>query len=224
MSDFKIIAIEDEPHMAEFLRMELTHEGYDVVVVNDGLEGYQLLEENRYDLILLDIMLPGMSGIEICRRVRKFCDTHIIMLTAKGDVSDVVNGLDTGADDYLAKPFMLEELLARIRAVFRKKRKDTKLAIYDLTLDTELHAVQRGLKDIELTKKEFDMLHILLVNKNKVMTREVLLDKVWGYDYANDYNAVDVFIRHLRAKIDEDYERKIITTVRGVGYVIKDET
>lgn len=224
MSKFKIIAVEDDERVADFLKMEFTHEGYDIKVANDGISGLELIEKEKADLIILDLMLPGMSGIEICRRARKFTDTHILMLTAKSDVTDIVKGLDTGADDYLTKPFRLEELLARIRAVARKNNSIMKTySAYDLIMDTEKHQVERAGKTIELTKKEYDMLELLLINKNKVMTRDALLDKVWGYEYSNDYNAIEVFIRHLRAKIDDSHKQRIISTVRGVGYIIKEE-
>ena len=224
MERFRIIIIEDDERVSEFLKMELTHEGYSVSFACDGVSGLDLIKKEEADLIILDLMLPGMSGIEVCKRARRFTKTHILMLTAKSDVTDIVHGLDIGADDYLTKPFRLEELLARIRVVVRKNNPETRvLGAYDLTMDTESRQVARAGNSIELTKKEFDILEILLANKNRVLTKETLLDKVWGYDYVSDYNTVEVFIRHLRAKIDDRHETKIITTVRGVGYTIKEE-
>lgn len=225
LEDYKILIIEDEKPIARFLELELKHEGYDVDVVYDGREGLKKIESVDYDLVLLDIMLPGLNGIEVCRRVRQFSSVPIIMLTAKDDISDKVMGLDIGADDYMTKPFAIEELLARIRVIKRKSasNKDTKrLRIGDLTMDIDTHQVVRSGKFIELTKKEYDLLECLLNNKGIVLTRDQLLDRVWGYDYEGDTNVVDVYIRYLRSKIDDEYEAKYINTVRGVGYVVKE--
>lgn len=223
MDEYSILIIEDEKQMAMFIEMELSHEGYKVYVENNGADGLKKIENGSYNLILLDIMLPGMDGMEICRRVRKFSDTPIIMLTAKGDISDRVKGLDIGADDYLTKPFAIEELLARIRVIKRKtaQKNSNVLMAYDLIMNRESHQVIRANHIIELTKKEYDLLEILLINKNIVLTREQLIEAVWGYDYVGDTNIVDVFIRYIRSKLDEGFENKLITTVRGVGYVIK---
>lgn len=222
MENFKILIIEDEKQMAEFIQMELNHEGYLADVENDGMEGFNRIENENYDLILLDIMLPGLNGIEICRRVRQFSAVPIIMLTAKGDITDRVMGLDTGADDYLTKPFAIEELLARIRVIRRRNNtKNVELKVDNLTMNRETHEVVRAGKIIELTKKEYDLLEMLLSNKNIVLKREQLIERIWGYDYEGDTNIVDVFIRYLRSKIDDEFENKLITTIRGVGYVIK---
>lgn len=222
MENFKILIIEDEKQMAEFIQMELNHEGYLADIENDGMEGLDRIGNENYDLILLDIMLPGLNGIEVCRRVRQFSAVPIIMLTAKGDITDRVMGLDTGADDYLTKPFAIEELLARIRVIRRRNNtKNVELKVDNLTMNRETHEVVRAGKIIELTKKEYDLLEMLLSNKNIVLKREQLIERIWGYDYEGDTNIVDVFIRYLRSKIDDEFENKLITTIRGVGYVIK---
>ena len=224
MKDFKILLVEDEKQMSMFVEMELNHEGYKVDVAYDGREGLNIAEENEYDLILLDIMIPGINGIEVCRRIRQSSQVPIIMLTAKSDISDKVLGLDVGANDYLTKPFAIEELLARIRVYQRNKsisNNTDEIKVKDIVMDNKAHNVKRNGKEIELTKKEYDLLEMLLINKNVVLTRAQLIEKVWGYDYIGDTNVVDVFIRYLRSKIDDGFEDKLITTIRGVGYVIK---
>ena len=224
MKDFKILLVEDEKLMSMFVEMELSHEGYKVDVAYNGLEGLNIAHQNEYDLILLDIMIPGINGIEVCRRIRGFSQVPIIMLTAKSDISDKVLGLDVGANDYLTKPFAIEELLARIRVYKRNtsiSKNTNEIKVKDIVLDNKAHMVIRSGKEIELTKKEFDLLEILLINKNVVLTRSQLIEKVWGYDYLGDTNVVDVFIRYLRSKIDDGFEDKLITTIRGVGYVVK---
>ena len=224
LKNFKILLVEDEKLMSMFVEMELTHEGYSVDLAFDGREGLNIAEENQYDLILLDIMIPGINGIEVCRRIRQSSQVPIIMLTAKSDISDKVLGLDVGANDYLTKPFAIEELLARIRVYQRNKaisnNKD-EIKVKDIVMDNKAHKVIRSGIEIELTKKEYDLLEMLLINKNVVLTRARLIEKVWGYDYIGDTNVVDVFIRYLRSKIDDGFEDKLITTIRGVGYVIK---
>ncbi len=224
MKDFKILLVEDEKQMAMFIEMELNHEGYKVDIAYDGREGLKKVEDKDYNLILLDIMIPSLNGIEVCRRIRQFSMVPVIMLTAKSDISDKVMGLDVGANDYLTKPFAIEELLARIRVYERDKsisKKSDEIKLKDIVMDNKTHEVRRAGKEIELTKKEYDLLETLLVNKNIVLTREQLINKIWGYDYVGDTNVVDVFIRYLRNKIDDDFEDKLITTIRGVGYVIK---
>jgi len=224
LKDFKILLVEDEKLMSMFVEMELSHEGYKVDVAYNGLEGLNIAHQNEYDLILLDIMIPGINGIEVCRRIRGFSQVPIIMLTAKSDISDKVLGLDVGANDYLTKPFAIEELLARIRVYKRNtsiSKNTNEIKVKDIVLDNKAHMVIRSGKEIELTKKEFDLLEILLINKNVVLTRSQLIEKVWGYDYLGDTNVVDVFIRYLRSKIDDGFEDKLITTIRGVGYVVK---
>ena len=224
MENYKILIIEDEKQMAMFIEMELTHEGYNVSIEHNGREGLKKAENGDYNLILLDIMLPGLNGIEICRRLRQISKVPIIMITAKGEITDRVMGLDMGANDYITKPFAIEELLARIRVVIRNEISETNLSeikVDDLIMNNLTHQVTRNGRIIELTKKEYDLLEILLNNKNIVLSRELLIERIWGYDFDGDSNVVDVFIRYLRSKIDDDFENKIITTIRGVGYVIK---
>lgn len=223
----KILLVEDEAKLARFVELELKYEGYDVTVCHDGREGMHQLTEVDYDMLLLDLMLPGLNGIEICRRVRNFSQIPIIMLTAKDEIMDKVAGLDSGADDYLTKPFAIEELLARMRAVFRRSvgqaAKKTLLQVQDLTIDTEKRMVTIGEKIVDLTKKEFELLAYLVQNKNIVLTREQILNEVWGYCYIGETNVVDVYIRYLRSKIDEAFGKKYILTLRGVGYYVKEE-
>jgi two-component system response regulator ArlR len=210
--------------VARFIQLELNHEGYDVEIASDGRDGLEILKSRPFDLVLLDIMLPSINGFEVLRRLRLFSSIAVILLTAKDDVIDKVMGLDGGADDYITKPFAIEELLARIRMALRKQ-KTNQASIFQyesLLVDVEKHKVNINQTEIELTKKEFDLLVILLQNRNRVCTRESLLEKVWGYTYDGTTNAVDVYINHLRTKI-EIGDLKVIHTIRGVGYVIKDE-
>lgn len=222
----KILVVEDEEKLARFVEMELSYEGYEVEKAYDGRLGLELALNGTFDLIVLDIMLPGINGMEVLRRVRKSSNIPIIMLTARDTVVDKVTGLDSGADDYLTKPFEIEELLARIRNVLRKKTgvvSNQILTACGLTLDIGRHLATVNNVPIELTKKEFDLVQFLLENKGIVITREILLDRVWGFDYVGDTNAVDVYIRYLRGKIDDVFDIRLIHTIRGVGYVIKDE-
>lgn len=222
----KILIVEDEKQMAEFIYLEIKHEGYDVDICYDGEQGYEKAIKIDYDIILLDIMLPKINGMEVCRRVRIKKDTPVIMLTARGDTIDKVNGLDIGADDYLTKPFEIEELLARIRVVLRRKtkkiNKEKVIQISDLKLDLEKKQVSRGSKNIELTKKEYELLEYLMKNNGIVISREKIIEVVWNYDFIGDTKIVDVFIRYLRSKIDDGYDKKLIHTVRGFGYVIQE--
>ncbi|NLM50438.1 MAG: response regulator transcription factor [Clostridiaceae bacterium] len=217
----KILIIEDEEKLARFIELELVHEGYEVFKASDGKDGLSLFKARPFDLVLLDIMLPGISGIEVLRRIRQESDTPVILLTARDSVHDKVTGLDLGADDYVTKPFAIEELLARIRAILRKQKKNV-LRFKDLVLDFNKREVYQKGDLIDLTKTEFEILYHLLLNKGMVLTREQLLQKVWGYDYLGETNTVDVYIRYLRAKIEEPYNEKVIQTVRGVGYIIKE--
>ncbi|MBQ1518028.1 MAG: response regulator transcription factor [Clostridia bacterium] len=223
----KILIVEDEEKIARFVELELKHEGYAIDKAADGRTGLSLAEKGGYDLILLDIMLPGINGIEILRRIRKDSDVPVILLTARDAVMDKVMGLDMGADDYITKPFAIEELLARIRVILRKKQtaQTTQPVLHclGLTLDASRFKVTYNGIPVELTAKEFSLLQSLMQNKNIVMSRDTLLETVWGYEYAGETNVVDVYIRYLRQKIDEKFNTKIITTVRGVGYVIKEE-
>jgi len=208
------------------LELELKYEGYDVDIANNGREGFEKGKSPDVDLIILDLMLPGLSGIEVCRRLRQTSDVPIIMLTAKDDISDKVTGLDIGADDYMTKPFAVEELLARIRVLLKRKYHKTNeqdiLKIGKLTLCKNNYKVEFDNENIELTKKEFELLEYLMKNKNIVISREKILDNVWGYDYYGDTNIIDVYIRYLRSKIDQKYNVSLIETVRGVGYIIRD--
>lgn len=228
----KILVIEDEVKIARFIQLELKYEGYEVELVNDGRSGLEMAQEGQYDLILLDLMLPRMSGIEICRRLRQGGkDIPIIMLTAKDDVSDKVMGLDMGADDYMTKPFAIEELLARIRVALKRKEKTDKeeehkgkiYILKGLQVDDLKRQVTYNGDQIELTKKEYELLKYLLENRNIALDREKILEKVWGYDYYGDTNVIDVYVRYLRSKIDQQYSVELIKTVRGVGYAIYDE-
>ena len=224
----KILLVEDEEKLARFVELELTHEGYQVDKAFDGRTGLDMAEKGGYDLLLLDIMLPGLNGLEVLRRLRKNGDSvPVIMLTARDAVMDKVTGLDMGADDYVTKPFSIEELLARIRAALRKqtvqKKEDSLLSCADLTVDVSRHRVTRGGKEIELTGREFSLLQFFMENKTIVLSRDQLLEKVWGYDYLGETNVVDVYVRYLRGKIDEGFEPKLLQTVRGVGYVLRDD-
>ena len=224
----KIMIVEDERRIARFLQMELEHEGFETETEENGRRAYERIVQAQYDLVLLDIMLPDMDGLEVCRRVREISDVPIIMLTAKDDVEDKVNGLDIGADDYITKPFAIQELLARVRAAIRVhkanedgNRNERVLAVKDLVLYPGRYEVRVKGELVELTKKEYSLLEYMLRNKPNVLTRDQILQEVWGYDYVGDTNVVDVYIRYLRAKIDERFDDKYIYTVRGVGYAVK---
>lgn len=223
----KILIVEDEEKIARFLQLELEYEGYSVAVCSDGKEGLEYFKHHGADLILLDVMMPRMNGMEVCRRIRQFSEVPIIMLTAKGDTMDKVMGLDTGADDYVTKPFAIEELLARMRSNLKKgsaeQQVKNQLVIKKLIMDIDKHLVTYDGEVVELTKKEFDLLKYLLMNKNIVISRDKILEEVWGYDFIGDTNVVDVYVRYIRAKIDDVHSVKLIHTVRGVGYTIKDE-
>lgn len=225
MSATKLLIIEDEKQIARFLELELIHEGYQVDIESDGREGLEKVKQTHYDLVLLDIMLPGLSGMEVCRRIRHFSNVPIVMLTAKDDIESKVMGLDIGADDYITKPFSIEELLARLRAALRHQTKVSspkELQLGDLVMDGIRHQVTRSGRNIDLTKKEYDLLEYLIENQEIVLTREQILEKVWGYDYFGGTNVVDVYIKYLRDKVDEPFEKKLIHTIRGVGYILKE--
>ncbi|HES8347964.1 TPA: two-component system response regulator CovR [Streptococcus pyogenes] len=225
----KILIIEDEKNLARFVSPELQHEGYEVIVEVNGREGLETALEKEFDLILLDLMLPEMDGFEVTRRLQTEKTTYIMMMTARDSIMDVVAGLDRGADDYIVKPFAIEELLARIRAIFRRQdieseKKVPSQGIYrDLVLNPQNRSVNRGDDEISLTKREYDLLNILMTNMNRVMTREELLSNVWKYDEAVETNVVDVYIRYLRGKIDIPGKESYIQTVRGMGYVIREK-
>ncbi len=224
----RIFIVEDEHRIARFLQMELEHEGFQTATEENGRRAFERIIQEKYDLVLLDIMLPEMDGLTICRQVRELSEVPIIMLTAKDEVEDKVNGLDIGADDYITKPFAIQELFARIRAALRKHKNSgdepqgEMLTVKDLVLYPSRYEVKVKEERVELTKKEYSLLEYLLRNKRNVLTRDQILQKVWGYDYVGDTNVVDVYIRYLRAKIDDHFGEKYIYTVRGVGYVVKD--
>lgn len=219
---YKILLVEDEENIASFVKMELEYEGYKVEVCDDGIKGLEFSIENEYDLILLDLMLPKLNGLELCRRLRKVKNTPIIMLTARDDVMDKVTGFQTGADDYVSKPFAIEELLARIEALLRRVNANkpvlNKLEFNDISIDMDARIVMQDGEEINLTTKEYELLVELMKNKNKVLSRESLLENIWGYDYEAETNVIDVYIRHLRSKLKND---GYIQTVRGIGYVIR---
>ncbi|MFA1714128.1 response regulator transcription factor [Peribacillus frigoritolerans] len=226
----RILIIEDEEKIARVLQLELNHEGYQTESAFTGKAGLERAEAEEWDLILLDVMLPELNGIEVLRRYRKKNgSTPVILLTARDAVPDKVNGLDHGANDYVTKPFEIEELLARIRACFRTNVREIQsegevdeLRIHDLKLNLGTRDIQRQGNRIELTSREFDLLVYLLQNKNQVLSREQILTHVWGYDFAGDTNVVDVYIRYLRKKIDYPFELQLIHTYRGVGYSLKE--
>ncbi len=220
-----ILIVEDEVKLARFVELELSSEGYEITVVHDGLNALTLVRESSPDMILLDWMLPGMSGVEICRRLRSTGNkVPIIFLTARDEISDRVAGLDAGANDYVVKPFSIEELLARIRAHLRQIQTDDSnvLRFQDLKLDRLTRQVFRGTRSIELTVKEFDLLEYLLSNPRQVFTRDQILEKVWGYDFMGDSNIIEVYIRYLRLKLEDQNEKRLLHTIRGVGYVVRE--
>ena len=225
----KVLIVEDDSNIAELLHLYLEKEGFETKVAKDGGKGVEYFRSFQPNLVLLDIMLPALSGMEVLRRLRRESAMPVIMLTARDTVVDKVSGLDMGADDYITKPFAIEELLARIRAALRKRPAQAAepprslLTAGPLTMDTDRHEVSVNGEGVELTRREFDLLRYLLENKERVISRESLLDHVWGFDFVGETNAVDVYIRFLRAKIDEHFGIKLIHTVRGVGYVIREE-
>ncbi|MBF0512034.1 MAG: response regulator transcription factor [Candidatus Omnitrophica bacterium] len=220
----RILVIEDEVKIAQFIKRGLKEEGYAIDTAQDGQEGYSLAGSNEYDAIILDLMLPKMDGLTLCKTLRKEGNqTPIIMLTAKDTVKDKVKGLDSGADDYLAKPFAFEELLARLRVMLRKKdgRLQTQLKVDDLTMDLLTHQVTRGGREIELTVKEYALLEYLMRNAGNIVTRTMISEHVWDINFDTFTNVIDVYINYLRNKIDSDYSDKLIHTVRGKGYLLK---
>jgi len=222
----RILIVEDEEAIARFLELELRHEGYEVGKAADGRTGLELAMKGGYDLVLLDIMLPELSGMEVIRRLRRESSIPVIMLTARDTVMDKVAGLDMGADDYITKPFAIEELLARIRTALRKRsgaeREARLLTCGPLVMDVARHQVSCCGQEVELTGREFDVLKLLLENQQIVLSRETFLTKVWGYDYMGETNVVDVYIRYLRSKLDDAFDLELIHTVRGVGYVLRE--
>lgn len=225
MAGERILIIEDETKIARFLELELRHEGYAVEIEHDGRKALDRALSEEFDLLLLDVMLPSLNGMEVLRRLRQSSDTPVIMLTAKDEITDKVMGLDIGADDYMTKPFAIEELLARISVALKRKRSANssggQIVLDKLTVNLDKHSVTYGPEEIELTKKEYDLLHYFIANKNIALSRDKILEAVWGYDYYGDTNIVDVYVRYIRSKIDDRFNIKLIHTVRGVGYILK---
>jgi DNA-binding response OmpR family regulator len=225
MNSAKILVVEDELKLAQFIELELKYEGYEVTVVNDGLSGLSAARESHPDLIILDWMLPGISGLELCRRLRQTGDrVPVVLLTAKDEIGDRVAGLDAGADDYVVKPFSVEELLARVRAHLRRTHEeDPDLLVFsDLSLNRRTREVFRGERAIELTAKEYDLLEYLISHPRQVLTRDRILEQVWGYDFMGDSNIIEVYVRYLRLKLEAEQEKRLIQTVRSVGYVLRE--
>ena len=224
----RILVVEDEAKIARFIELELAHEGYEIDKAEDGRAGLELALSRDFDLILLDIMLPQISGMEVLRRLRRVRDTPVILLTARDAVMDKVAGLDAGADDYITKPFAIEELLARIRVTLKRHAPSAAaapatnaIAVHGVSLDVDRREVTVDAEPVSLTNREFEILRALMANKNIVQSREQLAHAALGYDYIGESNVIDVYIRQLRSKIDERFGIKLITTVRGVGYVVK---
>ena len=218
----RILIVEDEAKIARFVSLELEHEGYKTTVSNDGRKGLDLALKEEFDLIILDLMLPSLSGMEFLRRLRVTKDVPVIILTARDQIMDKVSGLDVGANDYMTKPFAIEELLARIRVHIKKKIEQSVYTWGKLVVDANTYVVKYDGVPIDVTKKEFDLLVYLLKNKGVLVSRGQILDSVWGFDFYGDTNVVDVYIRYLRIKIDETFNVKMIQTIRGAGYIIKD--
>lgn len=220
----RILIIEDDDQILKILRRSLVYEGYQVDTAADGEEGLNLLRDNKPALVILDWMLPGMDGLEVCRRIRELGNQPILMLTAKDTLEDRVQGLDAGADDYLVKPFELDELLARIRALLRRTQVERApiLTFGDLSLDTSTRQATRKNRLIMLTAKEYDLLEMFMRHPRQVLTREIIFDRVWGYDFGGESNVLDVYIRYLRQKLEGEGEIRLIHTVRSVGYVMRE--
>jgi two-component system response regulator MprA len=221
----RILVIEDDEAILAFLRRGLGYEGYEIDTAENGQKGLALAGGNRPDLVVLDWMLPGMDGLEVCKRLRTMGKIPILMLTAKDSVSDRVQGLDAGADDYMVKPFNLDELLARIRALLRRTQAPKQKAYNfgDLNLDTGTRRAQRGERVIDLTAKEYELLELFMRNPRQVLTREQIYDNVWGYDFGGESNIIEVYVRYLRQKLEEGKEARLLHTVRGMGYVMRED-
>ncbi len=220
----RILAVDDDPEILDLLSRGLKFEGYEVETAQDGEKALTRFRESAPDLVLLDVMMPGMDGLEVCREMRKLRDTPVLMLTAKDAVSDKISGLDSGADDYVVKPFIFDELLARIRAHLRRTipGEVQTLQFSDLTLNTSTHEVRRSSQLIELTSKEFELLLLFMQHPRQVLTREMIYDKVWGYDFGGESNIIEVYVRYLRSKLEAHGRTKLIHTVRGVGYALRE--
>lgn len=223
----KILVIEDEVRIAQVLERGLIYEGYRVDVAYDGRTGLALARDNPPDLVILDWMLPGLDGLEVCKRLRSANDIPILMLTAKEEVADRVQGLDAGADDYMVKPFSFDELLARIRALFRRALPSSHpevLHFTNLALDTGTHRATRGDRSIDLTAKEYELLDLFMRNPRQVLTRDLIFDRVWSYDFGGESNIIEVYVRYLRQKTESEGEPRLLHTVRGVGYVLREKS
>ncbi len=220
----KVLIIEDDEAIVKLLRRSLAYEGYQVDAALDGESGLSLARDRQPDLIILDWMLPGMDGLEVCQRLRSLSNVPVLMLTAKDTLHDRVQGLDAGADDYVVKPFQLDELTARIRALLRRTQQDRTpvLSFMDLNLDTSTRQAERNGRVISLTAKEYDLLELFMRHPRQVLTREMIFDRVWGYDFGGESNVLDVYIRYLRQKLEGEKESRLIYTVRGVGYVMRE--
>jgi two-component system alkaline phosphatase synthesis response regulator PhoP len=225
MSEEKILIVDDEEHICELIKFNLEKNGYKTITAGDGIEALKKIKQEKPNLILLDVMLPGMDGYDVCKEIRKdssIATIPIIMITAKGEEFDKVLGLELGADDYITKPFSVRELVARIKAMFRRiniEGADNYYVFGELKVDFDKHEVIKDGNKVELTLKEFELLHILVKNMGRVVTRDFLLDKIWGYEYVGETRTVDVHIRHLRQKIEQDDKKpKYIETMRGIGY------
>lgn len=221
----RILVIEDEQKIADFLRRGLSYEGYKIETATDGETGLKSARDNMPDLVILDVMLPGLDGFEVAKRLRAGGEVPVLMLTALDSVPNKVKGLDSGADDYLAKPFAFEELLARVRALLRRHKptEATTLRFADVVLDTSTREVTRGIRRVELTTKEFDLLHFFMIHPRQVLPRDLIYDRIWGYDFGGESNILEVYIRYLRSKLEADGEPRLIQTLRGVGYVLREE-
>ncbi len=226
MTTQRILIIEDEPEIANYLRRGLVLEGFHVTVAADGPAGLAAARETPHDLVILDLMLPGIDGLEVARRLRAASDVPIIILTARDAVADRVRGLENGADDYLVKPFAFEELLARIRVQLRRRQASSGSEVLhfgNLTLDTAARELRIGERRVELTAKEYDLLELFMRHPNQVLTREVIYDRVWGYDFGGESNIIEVYVRYLRQKLEAHGEPRVIHTVRGAGYILREE-
>ena len=226
MARERILIIEDEARIAQFVERGLIYEGFRVNVARDGQAGLNSARDCPPDLVILDWMLPGLDGLEVCKRLRAAGDVAILMLTAKDDIKDRVVGLDAGADDYLVKPFSIDELLARVRALLRRSATVSHpevLRFADLSLDTGTHRAYRNERAIDLTAKEYELLELFMRNPRRVLTRDIIFDRVWGYDFGGESNIIEVYVRYLRQKTEQEGESRLIFTVRGVGYVLREE-
>ena len=219
-----ILVVDDDPEIVSFLKRGLIYEGYGVDTAVDGTEALTKARDKEPDLVILDIMMPGIDGVEVSKRLRQASDVPILMLTAKGTVADRVTGLDSGADDYLVKPFAFDELLARVRALLRRRqpREGEVLRFSDLSLDTVTREVKRGNEIIELSAQEFDLLELFIRHPRQVLTRDRIYERVWGYDFEGESNVIEVYVSYLRSKLEASGQPRLINTVRGVGYVLKE--